>query len=142
LTTADARAGLELAKPQLVQEKIDGRAYWLPSSSPVRHAAAPACLLPAFDEYLVGYRDRDAVLEPEFVRRTNAGGGMLSPTILIDGQVVGTWKRILKKGTVVVAPSWFAGPTADQVDAVENAAAEYSAFLGLTLEMTQEAESK
>jgi hypothetical protein len=143
LTTVEARTGLELARPHLVQEKIGGRTYWLPSASSVPGAAPPtACLLPAFDEYLVGYRDRDAVLAPEFVRRTNAGGGMLSPTILIDGQVAGTWKRTLKKGTVVVAPSWFAGPTADQVDAVENAAAAYSAFLGLTLEMTQKAEIK
>lgn len=132
LTMADARAGLELAKPHLLQEVIDDQAYWLPSSAPRINDVPPtACLLPAFDEYLVGYKDRSAILEPAYVRQTNAGGGMLSPTILIDGQVVGTWKRTLKKGTVVVAPNWFTGSTAYQVEAFADAAARYGAFLGL-----------
>lgn len=143
LTTVEARAGVELARPHLVQETIDGRIYWLPSASSVPDAApALACLLPAFDEYLVGYRGRDAVLEPEFVKRTNAGGGMLSPTILIDGQVVGTWQRTLKKNAVAVAPNWFTEPSGTQAQAFHHAATAYAEFLELQVEVTKKVEIK
>ena len=59
-------------------------------------------LLPPFDEYLVGYADRSAVLDPKHILSTNAGGGMLSAVIVIDGEVAGTWKRTLKKNDVEV----------------------------------------
>mgnify|MGYP000868716530 FL=1 len=132
LTTADARAALEMAKPHLIQEALDEQAYWLSSSAPSAHEAPPtAYLLPAFDEYLVGYRDRSAVLEPAYARRTNNGGGILSPTILIAGRVVGVWKRTLKKGSVVITPDWFSAPTAAQEQAFGRAALHYGAFLGL-----------
>jgi hypothetical protein len=56
---------------------------------------------------------------------------MLSPTIVIDGQVAGTWKRTLKKGSVVIQPAWFTQPTNDQQAAFSKAAHQYGAFLGL-----------
>ncbi len=137
LTATDSRAGLEMARPYLAAEEIDGQTYWQPASA-LEASAAPlaeppeACLLPAFDEYLVGYTDRSAVLDPRFVKATNAGGGMLNPVIVIDGQVVGTWKRILKRETVVITPSWFRAPRKAQQAALLQAAKRYGAFLGRT----------
>lgn len=60
-----------------------------------------AHLLPAFDEYLVGYRDRSALIDPAYVRKVNAGGGMLSPAVVIDGRVVA---RRPDPGTALPAP--------------------------------------
>lgn len=130
LTTADARAGLELARAHVVQEMIAGQAYWRPASGPIADSPSPAAhLLPAFDEYLVGYQDRRAVLDPQMVKRINAGGGMLSPTIVFDGQVVGTWKRTLKQDRVTIVPTWFSPPTDPQIHALDLAAQRYAAFL-------------
>jgi hypothetical protein len=132
LSSADAREGVELAKSQLVQETWAGRTYWLSSSTPsAKDTARRAFLLPAFDEYLVSYKDRSAVLDPIYARQANAGGGILNPTIVIDGQVVGTWKRTLRKDSVVVTPHWFSSPTKSQQRALETAARRYAAFLGL-----------
>lgn len=132
LTTADARAGLELAQAHVVQEKIDGQTYWQPAAAPAMDPPSLAAhLLPAFDEYLVGYQDRRAVLDPQLVKRINAGGGMLNPTIVIDGQVVGTWKRTLKKDSVTIVPTWFAPPSEPQIHALHLAAQRYAAFLNL-----------
>jgi len=136
LTLADARAGLERARPRLVSDVIDGETYWRPSAEPaVSEAALVAYLLPAFDEYLVGYEDRDAVLDPAYVRQINAGGGMLNPVIVIDGQVAGIWKRTLKKSAVVIAPTWFIDPKKTQVRAFTQAAGRYGEFLGLRVEV-------
>jgi hypothetical protein len=135
LTTADTRVGLELAQPHLATAEIDGQTYWqsaAASAQPARGSVPEACLLPAFDEYLVGYKDRSAVLDPQYARATNNGGGILSPVIVVDGQVLGTWKRTLKKDTVLIAPAWFTPPKKAQRAALALAAQHYGAFLGLT----------
>jgi hypothetical protein len=43
-------------------------------------------LLPVYDEYLVAYRDLEAV------PRGPAVSGVLPQAVVIDGQVAGTWK--------------------------------------------------
>ena len=107
-TISDARAGLEIAGPSLSCQIVDGQTYWHSQSNSITSEVAPTTfLLPAFDEYLVGYKDRSAVLDPRHVRQINAGGGMLSPAIVIDGQVAGIWKRTFTKGSVMITPKWF-----------------------------------
>ncbi len=132
LTIADVRVGLEGASPRLLSQTIDGRTYWFATS----HRAAPtqstgAHLLPAFDEYTVAYRDRDAVLNPANAKRVNAGGGIFRPIVVIDGQVVGTWKRTFKAGSVAVSLTPFARLTKAQWHAVEVAAERYGRFVSM-----------
>jgi hypothetical protein len=67
LTTADATAGLEMARRSLAQETINGQTYWLASSAPTTKGSSPtAHLLPAYDEYTVAYKDRSAALYPKY----------------------------------------------------------------------------
>ena len=125
LSSADARSGLEMARPHVVQARIDGQVYWLPSSgSTTREGSRMSFLLPAFDEYTVAYRDRSAV-----VAAKHAGTGILSPTIVIDGQVVGTWTRAFKKGTVVITPRPFTKLGDAGTRALSAAAQRYRRFL-------------
>src|SRR5213078_2598445 len=63
LTVADARAGIESLKSQLVQEVIDGQIYWFSASTPPAKVSSSTYLLPYFDEYTVGYTDRSAVFD-------------------------------------------------------------------------------
>jgi hypothetical protein len=132
LAAADARGGLEMVKPRLVREASDGQTYWLSSSlPPVQEASPTAHLLPAVDEYTVGYRDRSAVLNPLYAQRANYGYGIFYPTILVDGQVVGTWKRTLKKDGVVITPTPFAKLNKAEARALAVAAEHYGQFIGL-----------
>lgn len=131
LAMTEARTGIEAARPNLLSLSIGDQTHWLPASAPPDAPSTEAALLPAFDEYLVGYKDRGAVLDPEHARRINAGGGMLNPAILIDGQVVGVWKRALQKTAVVITPTWFNPPNEAQARTVAQAAQHYGAFLGL-----------
>jgi len=51
-------------------------------------------LLPAFDEYLLGYGDRSATLDPAHAPQVCPGGnGVFRPTVVVDGVTLGTWKR-------------------------------------------------
>ena len=130
LATADARAGLEGAKPQLTHEEIDGRTYWLSASPPpVGVASATAYLLPPYDEYTVAYRDRSAVLSPEYAARADSGNGIFSPTMVVDGQVVGTWIRAAKKNTLVITLRPFGTLSGAEHRAFTTAAHRYGKFL-------------
>ncbi len=50
-------------------------------------------LLGHFDPYLLGYASRDFALDPRHAKRIQAGGGFIAPAVLLDGRVVGTWRR-------------------------------------------------
>ncbi len=66
-------------------------------SLPAGAASARACpqvaLLGHFDPYLLGYASRDFALDPRHAKRIQAGGGFIAPAVLLDGRVVGTWRR-------------------------------------------------
>jgi len=57
---------------------------------------------------------------------------MLNPTIAVNGQVVGTWRRALQKGSAVITPNWFTAPKKSDQRVLETAAQQYGAFLGLS----------
>lgn len=134
LKTTDARVAIEMAKSHFAQETIDGQTYWLASSVTAWKDKSPtAYLLPSYDEYTVAYKDRSAVLDPLQARLVNSGNGILSPIIVIDGQVVGSWKRESKKDALVITPNPFAKLNKAQTRAVARAANRYGKFLRATV---------
>lgn len=100
LLTKDAKAGLEAVKSQLVPLTIGDKTYWY-GESKLKHSSPRAHLLPSFDEYIVGYKDRSASLEKVHSKNTSIEN-IMYPTIAIDGQIVGTWKRKFHKNEVMV----------------------------------------
>jgi hypothetical protein len=134
LTMADAMAGLELAKRVLAHEAINGQTYWVASSTHTTKDPSPtAYLLPAFDEYTVAYKDRSAVLDPKYTKQANSGNGIIYPTIVVDGRVVGTWKRTIMKDTLVITPSPFTQLKRAETRAIAEAANRYGKFLGASV---------
>ena len=135
LGAADARRAVELARGEVEETTVEGLTCW---SGPVvapRGGPAEVHLPPGFDELLLGYRDRTALLDPAHRGKVNPGAnGMLSPTVVEGGRVVGTWKRTLSKGgvAVVVRPFEVLGQRARREIAA--AAERYATFLGRTLE--------
>ncbi|MCL4858384.1 MAG: winged helix DNA-binding domain-containing protein [Caldilineaceae bacterium] len=133
LTTGDARLGLEGVKAELAQETFDDQIYWFAADL----AAPPDAdgmiyLLPGFDEYLLGYRDRRGVLDPQFASRIAPGGnGVFYPTIVSNGQVVGVWKRTLMKSRVLVSAEPFTSLTPAEAEAFAIAAQRFGDYLGL-----------
>jgi hypothetical protein len=131
LPAADARASLEMVKVQLVKETIDNRVYWLSRSTSLTVSDSTAYLLPPYDEYTVAYKDRSAVLDPSYAQRT--GNGIFGPTIVVDGQIVGTWKRSFKKDAVIITQELFTPLSEAQNQAIEAATERYCRFVGKSL---------
>ena len=129
LTTADARAGLEALKGQIVGEKVDGKTYWFPRKGTPLPDPPSVHLLPAFDEYTVAYADRRDILRPEHSPQSSSV--MLGPVVVVDGYVVGNWKRTLRKGTVVMEVNAFTEMGEAERGSVATAAGRYGEFLGM-----------
>jgi Winged helix DNA-binding domain len=93
----DARAGLAVARPELEVLDVDGIEHLLDPATPERLAAcreeaAGVFLLPGFDEFVLGYGDRTAVLDAKFAGQIVPGNnGMFRATVVHAGRVVGTW---------------------------------------------------
>ena len=132
MSLGDARRAIEVAGKSLESRVVEGETYWMTPGKPTRPVKGGARLLPAFDEYLVGYADRSAVLDPRFIKRVNAGGGILKPAVVVDGQVVGTWMRTLAKGHVTVSTSEFSDLSRSHSETIDRATADYARFLGLS----------
>ncbi|MEU0687289.1 winged helix DNA-binding domain-containing protein [Streptomyces uncialis] len=50
-------------------------------------------MLPAYDNYLIGYRTREASVPAPHQARVWPGGGLIRPTVIADGLAVATWTR-------------------------------------------------
>ncbi len=129
LTTADATIGLEALRGQIVGEKINGKMYWLPQDASLPPELAPSVhLLPAFDEYTVAYADRRDILRPE--HSPKGGYVMLGPVIVVDGYVVGSWKRTFNRGSVVIDAEPFGTLSEVEREGIAAAATRYGEFIG------------
>jgi Winged helix DNA-binding domain len=97
-TLRDVRAGLAAVRDRLEAVTVEGTEYLMDPGTPDRLAAARSeaegvLLLPGFDEFVLGYGDRTAVVPAEFANRIVPGGnGMFRATVVHGGQVVACWK--------------------------------------------------
>jgi hypothetical protein len=135
LKMVDVKAGIASLGPQLAAATAGGRTYFIgrdhqrPASS---REAAKARLLPAFDEFLLSYKDRGAVMDPSHALEVNRGlNGIYRPIIVVNGRVRGTWMRELVKDAVTVSPHALVPFSAAARKNLAAEAARYGRFLGL-----------
>lgn len=134
LNAADARVALESAKSDLVSQTLGRRTLWR-SETRAPRAATSTHLLPAFDEYLIAYRDRSDVLDPKLGSRLTGGGGILAPVVVVDGRVIGTWRREIARKAVRIEITLWGATSRSARDHIHAAAERYAAFVELTPEI-------
>ena len=95
LTLADASRGVQIAGHSVEREVIGDETYWLdPSARSQRKRSPLAHLLPNYDEYFIGFKDRSAIAQRLSSTENATGGDALrAHVIVVDGQLVGGWKR-------------------------------------------------
>jgi hypothetical protein len=128
-TARAVRAGLAQVRDRLEAVTVDGTEYFMDPETPDRLAAARkeadgVLLLPGFDEFVLGYGDRTAVLPAEFAQRIVPGGnGMFRATVVHRGRIVGTWKWTGRGAGRTVTTELFAPLPARAAAAVPKVAA-------------------
>jgi hypothetical protein len=136
LTLTDAWLALEMIKPGFQHAEIDGQVYWFDVSLSLENEVDETVFfLPAYDEFMVSYKDRTASLDPSIAKTTITGNGIFKPIIVIEGKVVGTWKRTFKKDKVLIETQYFYPPNKTQEEAVKAAAAGYGSFMQMEIGM-------
>jgi hypothetical protein len=133
LAAADARASLDMAKFQLVKDVIEGKTYWLAETTPFKRDNSPtAYLLPNYDEFGVGYKDRSAMIDNSYDQKlASEMSYFIGNLLVVDGRLVGAWKRTFSKDAVVLDIRTFTALTEAEHHAVEQAANRYGDFLGM-----------
>jgi len=136
LTVTEAKHGFEMIAFQLTHETIAGQDYWFAPSENKPKSKAAIDLLPNFDEYIIGYTDRSAIFDATYAQRLDARHNPLfQHTIVIAGQIMGTWKRTLQKDKVVVFVKPFVKLLSSQQKLLVKAVARYGKFVDLPVEL-------
>jgi hypothetical protein len=131
LSLGDARRAIELIKPGFNSEKVGEITYWFPDSFvPVSLNTDTEHLLPAFDEYIIAYRDRSASLVFERHKKAVSDNGIFRPIVVINGIVKGVWKRTIKKDAVLIELSLFHPLNKKEMKGIEKAGEKYGKYLG------------
>ena len=119
---------VSLIRDELEPTDVDGRPGWrLGSVEPARGLR----LLPAFDNYLIGYRHRDAILSADLRPRIYAGG-LIHPAVLLDGEVIGRWSLNRSADPAVVTVQRFRSFSRTVRLAVDEEVADIGRFIGRT----------
>jgi hypothetical protein len=140
LTVADAKRGIDICGKALRRDEIDGRPLWHRPRRTRQSSFGVAHLLPNYDEYFIGYKDRSAIGERLRANGVSVPEGALFAHIaFIDGQVVGGWKQqAARAGGVVVQLRRLVKLTAAERRALEGQVDRLGVFLGTSarLELT------
>jgi hypothetical protein len=133
LPIGDVKKGIASAGKLLTSHMVDDKEYWMGAKSTAKGIdTSIAYLLPGFDEYLLGYKDRKAVLDEEHAEKVCPGfNGIFSPTIVCEGRVVGTWRKVIKKGTILITPQFFEKVRKKDIAACKLAAKKYGEYMGM-----------
>jgi hypothetical protein len=132
LTAGDARLALEGAESQLQHTTINDQMHWMHNeSAATRNPSPDVQLLAGFDEYLLGYTDRAFQMQAMHNRRVIHSNGIFHPTVVVDGQIVGTWGRKTVKNKLAITANLFAPLSKRALDKLDDAAARYGEFMGM-----------
>jgi hypothetical protein len=138
LTVADAKRALSWAQPSLERMVVDGTEMWMSNALTQRNDDVPrAHLLPGFDEFMLGYRDRSAALASRHAERVVPGGnGVFLSTLVLDGQVCGTWRRTTRPKSVEIEALPFGRLKATDKKEFAGSVERFANFLGAPVNLT------
>jgi hypothetical protein len=126
LTVKEAKEGVAIISKELERFTIDGTEYYFTDDkTALPKEGQMTFLMPDYDEYGMGYKDRSVLSNPQAVQKT-----IFDRLVIVDGMVAGSWKRTIQKDNVLIEIQDFGNQKVgdDMVAAIE----KYAAFLGKT----------
>ncbi len=141
---SEARAGIVTSREFIRELEFDGRTYYFHrENASRRNGDENVYLLPAFDEYIIGYTDRSMVTgdfgeirgKQDEIGKFIHSNGIFLPTIISNGKVVGTWKGQMKSGKINVTLNTFNHLDRLIRSDIKDRVSEYGRFLGVDAEL-------
>lgn len=85
-------------------------------------------LLPKFDPYIMGYKNRKRIIPTEYEKRVYwSTRGEISPSILANGHIIGTWNHKEEKNKIKITLSLF--EKTNELDTIEQQAERLAHFI-------------
>ena len=108
LPITDARQAIYLIDSELTAVEWKEQTWYIHEDCRTRGKVTGSLhLLPSYDEYLLGYKDRTDVLPKEYYSKAFTNNGLFYPIVLHEGQVIGNWDKSVKKRGSLIEHSWF-----------------------------------
>ncbi len=127
-----AAALLESMGDELVTFR-DEKKRWLydlkDAPRPSGETPAPVRLLADFDGAVLNRAERTGVIRPQHVKLVASKNLIVSPTVLVDGVVVGTWRVETRRKAATVSVRLFQSVNARDRKAIEDEAVSAAQFL-------------
>jgi hypothetical protein len=136
LSKRDATAGIEAIKARLDHVTVSDQIYWFNEN----HLKDPGhttgvYLLPAYDEFLLSYQDRTAVLpKPQFTT-VISNNGIFRPIVVTNGTVSGIWSSKNTRKAISITIQHFTRPGQKHKDAISSVAGQFGVFHGKEIEV-------
>jgi hypothetical protein len=134
LPMGDVRKGFESIKNELISEIFDNQVYWFSPDTNFTEKES-VYFLPSFDEFMVSYKDRSASIEAHFKAQAITSNGIFKPIIVVNGKVIGIWKRTIKKDKLLIEPQFFYPDNKLTMDEMIKATQELGKFWNLGIEI-------
>lgn len=126
----DAKPAIEAIKSEFVSQKIGEQTYYFKDGLKVPSLEKDTVyLLPAYDEFLISYKDRNPSLPLKMQSKTISINGIFKPLIVIDGLVAGIWKRTKQGKKIYFEAEFFKKPSAGIKRNVKERVKEFGSFL-------------
>ncbi len=133
LSLADCKKGMELTGSLFSKALFDKETYYFEAQNinPLSH---PIALLPIYDELIMGYKNRDAILQ---FKHHSIKTFTFDNTILVEGQISGTWRRSFKPKSIELEYQLLKSMNVEQKTAFNKMIQRFGTFYDLPVNLTK-----
>jgi hypothetical protein len=133
LTLADCKKGILMKNSCFEREVIEGCEYYFsPGICQNIKTSKDIYFLPVYDEFIMGYKDRSAILIIKN-RVNNKTPLLYDCTIVLDGQVIGTWRRRIKNKSIDLQVEFFKPLNKNQIQAFNKTVERFGEFTDMNI---------
>jgi hypothetical protein len=138
LPAGRARLALEMVKSEFVAETIISETYWFSAFNPeANQNKEKVSFLPAFDEFIISYKDRTSVLHSDNHKKAVSSNGIFRPVLVVNGKVEGIWRRTINKAKVVVETGFFQKPAIINHEVLQKAISAYEKYTAKEIQLAE-----
>lgn len=136
LSLGESRKAFDFVRSDFHTEKIGSQEFILNDSFSIPEGSKNTVyLLPAFDEFLISYKDRSSSLSMIHNRKAVSNNGIFYPPVIVDGQVAGLWQRRFQKNKVLIQTTLFNPLPKLVINRIKKQAGRFGKFLGMESEL-------
>jgi len=135
LSMKEAREAVDMLAVEFMKNKINGQDYIFLPASFGNGKIQSNFLMPDYDEYGMGYKDRRAIFNNAIdLSAFKNENPIFNRMIILDGKIAGTWKRVIKNDKVAIETVPFGPLTKNKKQALAKAIDKYCLFAGKEVE--------